>query len=256
MNIKKVAIQAIQEAGAVLRKLYNKEAKFEMKNKHDILTVADLESEKIIINKIKKYFHDHSILSEEKGEEKNNSEFLWIIDPLDGTINFSRNIDEFCISIAVEQNGQLILGLIFEPLKNNLYLAEKDMGAFLNGKRISVSCENEAINSILATDNSSKIETRQKNYSILSNICADVRHIRILGSGALHLAKIASGKIDSYYKTKFNYWDYAAGILLIQEAGGIVTDFQGNKINKLSKDIIASNKELNAEITQLLNRTQ
>ena len=103
----------------------------------------------------------------------------------------------------------------------------------MNDKQINVSNENKAINSILATDNSSNIKARTKNYSILNNVCADVRHIRIFGSGALHLARIASGKIDSYYKTKFNYWDYAAGFLLVQEAGGVVTDFQGNKISKL-----------------------
>ena len=253
MGIKEVAIQAIQKAGSKIRELYLGEVEFEKKNEYDILALADLESEKIIVSNIKKYFPNHSILSEEKGEEENNSEFKWIIDPLDGTINFSRGIDEFCVSIAVEQNKQLILGLIYEPLKNNLYLAEKNKGAFLNGKKLKVSSEVKVINSILTTDNSSDVETRLKNYSILSNVCADVRHIRIFGSSAFHLTKIASGKIDSYYKTKFNYWDYAAGVLLVQEAGGIVTDFQGNKISKLSKDIIASNKALNTEITKLLN---
>lgn len=256
MNIKEIAIQAIQEAGIKTRELFHSEIEFEMKNMHDILAVADLESEKIIISTIKKYFPDHSILSEEKGEEDNKSEYLWIIDPIDGTINFSRHIDEFCISIAVEQKGELILGLIYEPLKNNLFLAEKNKGAFLNDKQISVSNESKVINSILATDNSSNIETRIKNYAILSDVCTEVRHIRIFGSGALHLSKIASGKIDSYYKTKFNYWDYAAGVLLVQEAGGIVTDFKGNKINKSSKDIIVSNTALNTEITKLLNRVR
>ncbi|MBI2591399.1 MAG: inositol monophosphatase [Candidatus Brennerbacteria bacterium] len=253
MNIKNIAIEAIKESGDVLKQLFGGSIKkYEMKNKLDILAEADLKSERIIIDCIKKNFPNHSILSEEKGEENNSSEFRWIIDPVDGTINFSRGIEEFCISIAVEQNKQLILGLIYNPLSDKLYSAEKGKGAYLNDKKINVSLEKQVINTILATDNSSNVEARIKNYEILSKICAQVRHIRILGSGALHLARIASGEIDAYYKTKFNYWDYGAGVLLVKEAGGEITDFSGNPISESSKNIVVSNKIIHDQILTLL----
>jgi len=124
----------------------------------------------------------------------------------------------------------------------------------LNDKKLTVSSEGETINAVLATDNSSNIESRIKNFEILSRVYAEVRHIRIFVAGAIHLAKIASGQIDAYYKTKANYWDFAAGELLIQEAGGVVSDFQGNPFNQSSIDIIASNKLINDKIVELLNR--
>lgn len=254
MDIKITAIEAAKEAGSVLIELFqDKSKKYEMKNNLDILAEADLKSEKIIIEHIKKSFPDHSILSEEKGEEKGSSDFRWIIDPVDGTINFSRGIEEFCISIAVERDKKLILGLIYNPLQSKFYVAEKDKGAFLNEQKIHVSKEKEIINTILATDNSSNIDARIKNYDILAKICTQVRHIRIFGSGALHLARIAAGEIDAYYKTKLNYWDYGAGVLIVKEAGGKITDFSGNMISESSKDIVASNGVVHDQVLKLLN---
>lgn len=252
IELKLIAIEAAKEAGKILLELSKNKINYKMKSKHDILAEADLESEKKIIAKIKENFPEHSILSEENGEEINKSDYLWIIDPLDGTINFSRGIEEFCISIAIEYKRELILGLIYQPINNKMFIAEKGKGANLNGKKIKVSDEADNINMILATDNSGKIETRINNYNILFKICDKFRHIRIFGSAALHLAKIASGNIDVYYKTKFNYWDYAAGILIIQEAGGKVTDFKGNTINRSSKDIVASNGKIHNKLLKLL----
>lgn len=241
MNIKKTAIKAAKDAGDVLLELSKGKIIYQMKNKHDILAEADLKSEKIIIDQVKKNFPDHSIISEEDGETMQNSEYIWVIDPVDGTINFSRDLAEYCISIAVEHKGKLILGLIYKPYTNKMYIAEAGKGAFLNDKKIKVSDETDLINMLLATDSSATPEIRQKNYNILASICNEVRHIRIFGSGALHLAKVAAGKLDIYYKVKFNYWDYAAGTLLIKEAGGVVTDLEGNEITKTSKSILATN---------------
>ncbi|MBI5229663.1 inositol monophosphatase [Candidatus Micrarchaeota archaeon] len=252
MNIKETALSAAKKSGKLLIDLSKNNANYEMKNVYDILAEADVESEQIIINEIKKAFPNHDILSEERGKTNTESDYLWIIDPLDGTINFSRGIDEYCISIAVERNGELILGVIYQPTTEKLFVAEKGKGAFLNNRRIQVSRENEIINSIPATDNSSKIESRITNYKILSAVCDKFRHIRILGSGALHLAKIVSGNIDVYYKTRFNYWDYAAGVLMVREAGGEVTDLKGNPIGKNSKDILASNGILHKPALELM----
>ncbi len=253
---REVAIEAAQESGKVLLKLLEKDIKFQMKNTVDIQAEGDLQSEKIILNIIKQHFPDHSFLSEEMGEELRKSEYLWIIDPIDGTINFSRKIEEFCISIALSHKGVLVLGLIYQPILNKLYVAEKSRGSFLNGEKLSVSTESDLINCLAATDNSSKLETRAENFKILYKICSQVRHIRIFGSAALHLAKLAEGKLDFYYKTRFNYWDYAAGIIIIQEAGGKVSDFAGNLISVDSKDIIASNGLVHTHALQAINKTE
>ena len=254
MEIKNVAITAAKKAGKILLNLSASKIRYKMKAKHDILAEGDIKSEKAIIDEIKRHFPTHGILSEEMGEYIKKSEYLWVIDPIDGTINFSRQIEEYCISIAVEHRGKLILGLIYQPALDNLYIAEKGKGAYLNGKRITVSDEKEVISMLLATDSSSKIDTRIRNYEILAKACKEVRHIRIFGSGALHLAKIAFGNIDIYYKTKANYWDYASGALLVKEAGGIVTDFQGNKFSRTSKGIVASNGKTHTKILKMLNR--
>ena len=252
-SIKDVAIHAATEAGKILVELSKKDISYQMKSVHDIVAEADLRSEEIIIKEIKKHFPDHNIISEEKGEESTSSEYVWMVDPLDGTINYSRKIEDYSISIAVEHNGELIFGLIYHPVHNLLYLTEKGKGAFLNNMPLHVSQENKIINMMLATDSSGTPERRQENYAILARICREVRHILIFGSGALHLARLASGKIDFYYKTKFNCWDYAAGTLLVKEAGGKVTDFAGNEITKTSRDIVASNGKMHKEILRLLN---
>ncbi|MDO8486970.1 MAG: inositol monophosphatase [Candidatus Curtissbacteria bacterium] len=247
------AIDAARKAGNSILELSTKEIKYSMKNKHDILAEADLESEKIIINTIKSKYPNHSFLSEETGEIDGKSDYLWAIDPIDGTINYSRGIEEYCISIALAKNGKLVLAVVYQPVTDKLYTAEKGKGAFLNGKKIGISKESFAINMLLATDNSSNITSRASNFEILSKICTKVRHSRIFGSGALHLARLAEGEIDCYFKKRFNYWDFAAGTLLVQEAGGIVTDFKNRPIVKNSPDIIASNGKIHDELVKMLN---
>jgi myo-inositol-1(or 4)-monophosphatase len=248
-----LAIEAAKEAGDILLKLSEKDIKYTMKNTYDIQAEADLRSEKIIIDKIKTQYPDHDILSEEAGKDANKSKFLWIIDPIDGTINYSRHIDEYCISIALSEDGQLIMGVIYQPALDKLYVAEKGKGTFLNGVQLSVSKEEKLINSIVATDISSRVEMRKPTFAILQEFSGKVRHIRVFGSGALHLARLAEGQIDVYYKPSFNYWDYAAGIVLIEEAGGKVTDFDGNSIQESSKNILASNKLLHDEAMGIVN---
>ena len=249
-----VAIDAAKEAGELLLQLSKEDIKYQMKSEHDILAEGDLQSEKIIIDKIKGSFPRHSILSEEKGEEDLDKEYLWVVDPIDGTINFSRKIEEYAISIGLCHNGEIELGVIYQPVTGKLYVAEKGKGAYLNDQKITVSKETKTNNSLVATDNSSKIDARTSTFQILSKICTEVRHIRIFGSGALHLTKVAEGKLDFYYKPRCNFWDVAAGIILIQEAGGKVTDFNGNPISQASKDILASNGHLHSSALSLITK--
>jgi myo-inositol-1(or 4)-monophosphatase len=249
-----VATDAAKEAGAVLRELFAERTKrFEMKNAHDIVAEADLKSEAIILGRIKDAFPDHAILSEEAGENGKESEYKWIVDPLDGTINFSRGITEFSVSIAVSRNDELVFGLVYEPVSDRIFVAEKGTGAMMNGERIRVSDERNLVNTLLATDNTSNIPNRIRNFRLLEQVCANVRHVRIFGSSALHLARIAAGEIDAYYKIDCNYWDNAAGILILREAGGMVTDMNGVDISLKSDTIVATNESVHEELLKLLN---
>jgi myo-inositol-1(or 4)-monophosphatase len=190
-----VATDAAKEAGAVLRELFaDRTKRYEMKNAHDIVAEADLKSEAIILGRIKEAFPDHAILSEESGANGKESEYKWIVDPLEGTINFSRGITEFSVSIAVSRNDELVFGLVYEPVSDRLFIAEKGKGATVNGVIIRVSDERNLVNTLLATDNTSDITNRIRNFQVLGKVCANVRHVRIFGSSALHLVRIALGK--------------------------------------------------------------
>lgn len=255
-NFKDIAINAAKQTGKILLKMQKKDVKYEMKNEYDILAEADLAAEKIILSAIKENFPDHAILSEEAGEIPSNSPYLWLVDPLDGTINFSRKRDEYCISIALEFKGELILGIIYQPQKDRLYVAEKNKGAFFNGQPIRVSENKEIISMFFGSGTSPKPEFRKKAFRLLATICNDVRAVRIMGSAALELMNVAIGTLDVFYHIRYSYFDYAAGALLIEEAGGKVTDFAGQKIGRDSKDIVATNGKIHDEILDILNKNR
>ena len=251
-NFKQVAIDAAKEAGKVLLELSQNAIQYQMKNSRDIQAEADLQSEKIIIEKIKNAFPSHSILSEEAGEETNQTEYLWVIDPLDGTINYARGIEEYCISIALSHNDQIVLGLVYHPKLDRLFVAEKGKGAFLNDRRLEVSEEGDLVNCLAATDNTSHLDYRRQNMRLLAKVADEVRHVRILGSGALHMARLAQGQLDFYFKMHYNHWDSAAGTLIVREAGGIVTDIKGKPLNRHSSSILAANAAVHKRALQLL----
>jgi len=257
-EFKRVAIEAAKEAGALALGLSSQEIKFQDKGSYDILAEADTKSESLIVKKIRDNFPDHSILSEESGQNDITSSYMWVIDPVDGTINFERHINEYCVSIALEKDGVLVLGVIYQAVYDKLFVAIKGEGATLNEKPISVSKEINLLKTLFATENSSKMEIRESDFDLLYKIREKVRGVRIFGSGALHLASVAEGHLDFYFKTKFNYWDIAAGTVLIREAGGKVTDFDGNDLIRTSPNIVATNNVLHSQVLQLLadNRGQ
>lgn len=248
MDAKTVAINAAKKAGKIILKLSQSEIKYKEKKKYDILAEADLKSENIIINEIKKRFPDHSILSEESGEEDNKSEYLWVIDPVDGTINYANGLDDYCISIALLKKDDIILGVIYLPSLKRLFVAQKGKGATLNGNPIFVSKETDTMKMLVATDNTSIEPYRKEIFDIMKKVSSHVRHIRILGSCAIHLAYLAQGKFDFYFKNQLNFWDFAAGIIIVKESGGHVTDFEGNVITRASKNIIVSNGKIHDKI--------
>lgn len=251
-DFKRVAIEAAKEAGALALGLSGQEIKFQEKGPYDILAEADTKSESLIVKKIRENFPDHAILSEESGQNDISSNYMWVIDPVDGTINFERHINEYCVSIALEKDGVLVLGVIYQATYDKLFVAVKGEGATLNGKEIHVSTELNLLKTLFATENSSKMDVRMEDFELLLKICQKIRGVRIFGSGALHLAAVAEGHLDFYFKTRFNYWDIAAGTVIIREAGGKVTDFDGNDLVRTSPNIVASNGVLHSQILQIL----
>jgi myo-inositol-1(or 4)-monophosphatase len=254
MNFKEIAIEAAKKAGKKQLELAHGIVKYTMKSRHDIQSEADLASEKIILDMIRKNFPDHSLLAEESGDNGAKSDYLWVIDPLDGTINYARVIEDSCVSIGLEHKGDIILGVIYNPALDQLFVAERGEGATVNGREISVSDKRITTNMLIATDTANEVEMRDSNFEILRRVCTDFQQVRIMGSSAMHLARLARGQLDVHYRTNFIYWDFVAGILLVEEAGGKVTDFSGDPINKNSKDIVVSNNQCHEQILELLNK--
>ena len=223
----------------------------------DFVSAADKKSEKIIIEELLKAHPDYGILSEESGEiNKNNKENRWIIDPIDGTSNFLNGIPQFAISVAYEEKGKVICGMIFDPIKNEMFFAEKGAGAFLNNSRIRVSNKKKLKESMLVTGgprrSSKKRESIFKEYNNISNI-VDIP-IRKFGSAALDLANVASGRFDGFWQWELSYWDIAAGLIILEESGGFVDFLEKDEKVLAKKNIIATNSKIHQELKDALEK--
>ncbi len=251
-NYLNTATTAARKAGKKLIEIKDTQLTLQKKSKHDVLLEADLAAEKIILDEINSNFPDHSIFSEEEGEIIKDSEYQWIIDPLDGSINYSNGLDEYGVSIALLKNEEAILGVIYIPETNELYSAEKGKGAFLDEREISISPDKDMEDLVGSVDMTSKISHRLQLFDIMKTLAPEVRGMRIYGATSFDLAKTAAGKLDFYIKNRFNYWDIAAGKLIIEEAGGVVTNFKNEPIGKESDTFIAANKKVQQELSALL----
>jgi len=249
---KETAIKAIREAGDILMLGLYKEKKVSFKGRGDIVTHVDLESEKFILDLIRKNFPDHSILSEESGFTDKESEYIWVLDPIDGTMNYYHGFDTFCIGLCLLKNDELVISAIYNPVRDQFYFAQKGKGATLNGEIIKVS-NMSMENSIIATHLSSKKDKRDRIIYKLEKICSAGMHIRMLGSSLSAITHIASGSLDAFFSVdKTNPWDILPGALFVQEAGGKVTDIKGNKIGINSSSVLATNGKLHEKILSLL----
>ena len=235
-----IMIKACEKASKVLIRDFGEIEKLQVSKKgpSDFVTNSDLKTEKILIQELKKAKPNYSILSEENGieinKDKNNT---WIIDPIDGTINFLHGVPHFAISIALKSNNEIISGLIFDPIKNEMFHAEKNNGAFFNNHRIRVSKKNEINNCLFVTGGKIK-----EDYNLT---------YRKSGCAALDLAYVASGRYDGYFQHNLNLWDIAAGIILVQEAGGIVNEIDLSVYENVK--IIASTPDINSKLLKKLN---
>jgi myo-inositol-1(or 4)-monophosphatase len=250
------AIEAAKKAGTFLHESKGKELRIERKSSSiDLVTQVDTEAEKIIIDIIRNRYPDHIILGEEGGENRNISAFRWIIDPLDGTVNFTHGLPIYCVSIAVEQNGTIVAGVVYDPNTGELYTAERGKGAYLNGERIRVSDTDKLIDSLLITGFPYNIH-ENPDYAIerFIDFLTRAQGIRRLGSAAIDLCYIAAGRADGFWEVFLKPWDIAAGILLVEEAGGKVTDFSGNPIDVHSPRVLASNNAIHDQMLNVLRQ--
>ncbi|NGX56102.1 MAG: Inositol-1-monophosphatase [Candidatus Anoxychlamydiales bacterium] len=252
-----VAIDAAIIAGDLLKKGFFTKYKIDKKQgKHNLVTEYDFLSEKTIISYIKKIFPTHSFLSEECGRINNSNEVIWIIDPLDGTVNFAHKVPIFSVSIAAIEKNQTVSGVIYQPLSNELFVAEKNTGSFLNYKKIEVTQTKMLDDALLATGFPYNFD-ENPNHCLdrFSNILKKGLPIRRLGCASIDLAYVASGIFDAFWETGLGAWDVAAGNLLIEEAGGIISDFENKKfqIKDTNNALLASNKILHNDILKVLN---
>lgn len=252
---KEIATQIIRQAGEIAKTRFADLSALEIaeKSKHEIVTSVDEELEEIIISKLQFEFPEHSILSEEEGEIEGDSEYLWVVDPLDGTTNFSLKNPFFSISIGLFYKKEPALGFIYAPITEELYSAQKDKTATLEGEKMEVSKLDTIEEATLAFCHGYEEKYLDKATKLYSELKVDSRTLRQFGAASLEMAMVASGRLDAFMIPGVNAWDVAAGVLMVREAGGKVTDFEGNEWDLDSKNILASNGETHQ---QLLERLQ
>ncbi len=249
-------LEAVRAGAAEITRFFNKE--FKITNKEGInnpVTEADHAAEKAILDVIRSRFPDHFILSEETGEISQDSAYKWIIDPIDGTINFAHGIPINCVSIALEHEGKMILGAVYNPHMNELFFAERGKGATLNGQPIRVSVQEQVLNACLVTGFPyTYINMPNGPLEVFERFIRKGVPVRRLGSAAIDLCWVACGRFDGFYEHKLQAWDSAAGFLIVEEAGGQVTDFDGNPFSPYQHRLLATNGLIHEQMLDIINQ--
>jgi myo-inositol-1(or 4)-monophosphatase len=250
-NYLEAAIEIAQEAGKILREEFDRPPHIAYKGDADLVTQADKRSERAIVERLTKYFPDHGIVAEEGTGHAGTSEFRWHVDPLDGTTNFAHGYPCFCVSIALSQRDSLIAGVVFHPIYNELFAAARGEGATLNGKPIRVSTIETLATSLLCTGFPAHKRVARPNIHYYWDFTLRSHGVRRDGSAALDLASVAAGRFEAFWEFGLNKWDVAAGILLIEEAGGKVSDFAGAPYQLGGPMILATNGLIHEEARQV-----
>jgi len=246
-----IARDIAQEAGGLLLSYFHRRVGFELKGEFDLVTEADHASEALILERLQSHFPSHGIVAEETRGSASSSPFCWYVDPLDGTTNFAHGFPVFCVSIALAQDGEVVCGVIYDPLHQELFEAERGSGARLNGRRIEVSRTSRLADSLLATGFPSRKRHLNVNVHFYYQAAMVSHGVRRAGSAALDLAYVACGRLDGYWEFGLNPWDMAAGILLVEEAGGKVTDMRGGPASLKSPHVMADNGRVHEELLEL-----
>ncbi len=248
-----LAIDTARAAGEVLREGVDKIAWIEHKGEINLVTEIDIKSEALIKQRIGKMFPDHQILAEESDVPKQKSAFRWIVDPLDGTTNYAHGFPMFCVSIALEIDGRVDVGVVYDPMRDELFTATRGGGAHLNGKPIKVSAETELGESLIATGFPYDLRTSDvNNLDHWNAMIFKTRAVRRAGSAALDLCYTAMGRFDGFWELKLHPWDVAAGALIVEEAGGKVSDLAEGPLDIYSQEILASNAHIHTQMSKIL----
>jgi len=253
-----VLVKAVRKASKVIIRDFGEIEKLQvsLKGPGDFVTASDIKVEKILIDELQKARPDYSILSEEIGEIKKDSSFKWIIDPIDGTSNFLHGIPHFAISIGLESKNEIICGIIYDPIKDEMFTAEKGNGAYLNNQRIRVAGRSKLKDCMIFSggprfNSKYKDITFKEYYEMSSKIDIPIRK---LGSASLDMAYVAAGRCDGFYSRELNYWDIAAGIILVKEAGGFIKDFSGSDKFVENETLLAANSKITEEMIDILKK--
>ncbi|MGM0413647.1 MAG: inositol monophosphatase family protein [Bacillota bacterium] len=245
----------VREAGELQMSNFQKNIEINSKDKKiDLVTEIDEKSEEILVDKIITAYPDHSIMAEEGSNKSNNSRYRWIIDPLDGTVNYVHGFPIFAISIALYIDNQPEYGLIYLPYFDDTYSASRGQGSYYNGKRIYVNKDYGVEDGIIATGFPYSHQESSKSLELFNKILPEAGGIRRTGAAAFDLCQVARGIFSGFWEIELKLWDIAAGILLIKEAGGVATDFAGNKLITNSEQIVAGSKTVNKRLRELLNK--
>jgi myo-inositol-1(or 4)-monophosphatase len=248
-----VAVEAALAAGRIQQERADSVGKIQYKGEIDPVTEVDLLCEKEVIGRIQKAFPGHAFLAEESGATEGDADHLWIIDPLDGTVNYAHGYPCYCVSIGYQRKGEVVVGVVYNPCLDELFVAEKGQGATLNGKPISVSTTTDLKKSLLATGFAYDInETEDNNLDHFQNFIKACQAIRRPGSAAMDLCYTSMGRFEGFWELKLHPWDYAAGWLMVEEAGGTVTRFDGSPFQMGDRSILTSNGHIHSAMVGIL----
>jgi myo-inositol-1(or 4)-monophosphatase len=235
------SIEIAREAGALLANYFEKRVAFELKGEFDLVTEADRASEALIVERLRTHFPTHAIFAEETGAHEGSSEYCWYVDPLDGTTNFAHGFPVFNVTLALERAGEVIAGVVYDPLRQEMFFAEKGSGAYLNNRRIHVSKTAKLEESLISTGFPSRKRHLNGNIHFYHQMAMITHGVRRAGAAALDLAYVACGRTEGFWEFTLNPWDVAAGILLVQEAGGICSGMKNEPVGLRAPNILADN---------------
>jgi myo-inositol-1(or 4)-monophosphatase len=248
-----MAVEAAREAGQMLRENLGRSRKIIYKGKVDLVTNFDNESQEMIFAHLEKNFPDHDFIAEEDLEQERGSAFRWIIDPLDGTTNYAHGFPFFSVSIALEYAGKIVCGVVYDPVRDEIFSGTKEQGAFLNGDRIKVSSTDDLDRSLLATGFPYDLrESSENNIAHFNNFVTRAQAIRRCGSAALDLCYVACGRFDGFWELKLKPWDVAAASLILQEAGGYLSDFENREFSIHSRETLGTNGLIHQQMLDVL----
>ncbi|HUI80397.1 MAG TPA: inositol monophosphatase family protein [Bryobacteraceae bacterium] len=249
MQYLETAVEIAREAGALLANYLERRVAFEVKGEFDLVTEADRASEKLVVEKLQTYFPSHAIVAEEGSDVSGSSEYRWYVDPLDGTTNFAHSFPMFNVTLGLERAGEVIAGVIYDPVRQEMFTAEKGGGAYLNHRRVHVSAIRRLAESLGSTGFPSRKRSHNVNIHFYYQLAMASHGVRRTGSAALDLAYVACGRLDFFWEFGLKPWDEAAGTLLVQEAGGTVSDMDGSPHSITRSDhLLADNTTLHEEV--------